>query len=942
MAAANSATILLKTKLHKPQLQLDLVQRTPLLQKLHAGLGLHDVCAPPGPARKLTLVAAPAGFGKSTLVANWLALLESEAAAGEHLWGQSCWLALDTHDDNPVRFLTYVLAAVRGIYPAACENLSQVLQVLPLPGIEFLAELLVSELGELGGNLIFVLDDYQELRNLDVQRVVEVLATNAPPNLHLVIVSRLDPPLPLARLRVQKQITEVRAVDLRFSVQEAEDFFARALGAALPQETVRSLDERAEGWVAGLRLAALSLQEGADPSALASAFRGTQHHILDFLLEQVMAQQPPGVTEFLACTAPLEMLCAPLCSEVLSIVAPPQEANSRFVVPGRSPEDPLQIDSRAVLDYLDRSHLFVIPLDENRQWYRYHHLFREMLLYWQGTRYTAEEIKAINRQAAGWYARNGHVDVAVRQLLEAGAVEEAADLIEVNIPGSLGRAAWPMVQQLLTSLPEELVAQRPVLILSRAWLMWMLQRHDLLPGLLHQAETLLNQAELDHGQQRPPWLQGWVDALWCLVHLLEWDFERALGRGEEALARLPSGHVYVRGMTTVYYVVALQFLGRHNEALAYCAHALANEPLATQQRIGIAPGALATNRGDLRGLLAAGEGCLRQAPQSSVSKLYSFGQLYLGIAAYEQNNLQAALGHFTAVYDDRFGAPIILLFDAVCGLALTHQALGDSSGAAAWGATLLDLASDLQNPYTIATAQWFQSRLALQRGSVPAPPSGYTWCIGAASALQYRWTELPEITYARLLVAQASRSSLQEAVALLLSFVERCVRHSLHWRQIEGLAVLAQAYAAQGHAELAQETILSAIKLAQPQSFVRTFVDLGPSMANLLYSLTRKGAGSDYIGRLLGAFPLESRNAVAIAAAEKMDDEIIEPLSEREVEVLGLLAERLSDKEIAERLRISPLTVRRHSVNLYQKLHVNSRRQAVSRAQALGLLRPTA
>ena len=467
MAAVNSAPILLKTKLHKPQLQFDLVLRTHLLQKLHQGLGLsHEselaTVFAAGPVRKLTLVAAPAGFGKSTLVASWLSLLEQETAAGAHAWGNNCWLSLDTHDNNLARFLTYVVAAVRSVYPDACTNFSCLLQALPLPSVDSLSEMLLSDLGDLPGNLLIVLDDYQQVQNLDVQQVVESLVLHAPANLHMVISSRLDPPLPLSRLRVQKQITEVRAAELRFSVAEADVFFERALGVPLADDTVQMLDERAEGWIAGLRLAALSLQDGTDPAALASAFRGTQHHILDFLLEQVMAQQPRYVAEFLACTAPLEMLCAPLCNEVLeAVILPHDNVDSRFVMPGRTSGDPLRIDSRAVLEYLDRSHLFIVPLDNTRHWYRYHHLFRDMLFYWLQTRYTADQIAAINRQAAAWYARNGHVDAAVRQLLAAGAAQEAADLIQTSIPTMLGRAAWPTVQQLLESVPDEILAQRP-------------------------------------------------------------------------------------------------------------------------------------------------------------------------------------------------------------------------------------------------------------------------------------------------------------------------------------------------------------------------------------------------------------------------------------------------------------------------------------------------
>jgi LuxR family transcriptional regulator, maltose regulon positive regulatory protein len=944
MSSANSTPILLKTKLHKPQLQLDLVVRTHLLQKLHHGLGL-----PPEPAtarlpvRRLTLVAAPAGFGKSTLVVSWLATLEAEAAAGQHAWGKNCWLSLDTHDNNLARFSTYVVAAVRSVYPDACANFGRLLQVLPLPNVATLSETLLMDFGELPGNLVIVLDDYQQVQSLDVQQLVESLILQAPLNLHLVLASRLDPPLPLSRLRVQKQITEVRAAELRFSVAEAGLFFERALGLPLAGDTVQVLDERAEGWIAGLRLAAMSLQEGTDPAVLASAFRGTQHHILDFLLEQVMAQQPPCVVEFLACTAPLEMLCAPLCGEVLAAFPMPADSGgSRFVMPGRTNADPLRIDSRAVLEYLDRSHLFIVPLDNTRQWYRYHHLFRDMLLYWLQTRHTPDEVAAIHRQAAAWYARNGHIDVAVRQLLTAGAEQEAADLIETSIPAMLGRASWPTLQQLLASVPDEVLAQRPILILAKAWLMWVLQRHDLLPNMLHQAEVLLNNAELEYGQPRPSWLQGWIDALWSLVYVLQWDFEAALARSEDALAKMPPAHGYSRGVTIVYYLVTLQFLGRRDEALVYYAHARANELDDSAQRVAIAPGILSIYYADLAGLAATGENCLRTAPPLSVAKLHGWGHLCLGIAAYEQNNLAVAEQHFAAVYENRFGRATMLVFDALYGLALTHHALGDTAGATSWAAALLNLAGDLQSAYLIAVAHWLQCQLELQRGVIPTPLSSHQWCIGTAPSLYYRWGELPELTYARLLVAQASRASLAEAVDLLRPLVERCERYHLRWRQIEATAILAMAYQGQGKESLAHETLMVAIGLAQPLGFVRTFVDLGPQMANLLYALARKGFAADYVGRLLTAFPLNSRNAVAVAAADKLDDEIIEPLSEREIEVLALLAERLSDKEIAERLRISPLTVRRHSVNLYQKLHVNSRRQAVIRAQALGLLSPTA
>lgn len=914
--APSAAPILLKTKLHRPPLQTDYVWRSQLLCKLQQGSD-----------RKLTLVVAPAGFGKSTLVASWLASME-EADDGEasREAARACWLSLDVQDNTVGRFLTYFVAALHTAYPDACPVLLQLLQSLPLPAPSYLADLLLAELGDLPGSIIFVLDDFHHIQNVEVQEVVEALLAHAPRTLHLVIISRLDPPLPLARLRVQNQINEVRAADLRFSVEEAEQFFGRTLPTALPPELVRKLDERAEGWVAGLRLAALSLQDRADPETLVAEFSGTQRHVMDFLLEQVLAQQPPDVVEFLLCTSPLEMLCAPLCNEVLTVTC-----------------EPNRIDSRAVLNYLARSNLFLVPLDNKGYWYRYHHLFREMLVYWLETQQSAATISAIQHRAAAWFARNGHLDSAVRQLLEIGAEEEAGDLIEVAIAPALGRETWPQVQQLLTALPDEVIAQRPVLLMAQAWLLSVMQRMDLVPNLLQQAEDLLRQQmEVGNWRQSPPWLEGWIHALWCMVHLLRWDMEAAIGHAQQALKLVPISHVYVRGVTTVYYTLALRSAGRYDEALAICAQALGGEEEEeTQHRVLGAFGMLATYEGDLYGMAAAGERNLRASGAWKMSRPHAWGHLFLGVAEYEQNNLQAAQSHFLAAYEDRFGGATVLGLDSCYGLAVTTLALGDSGGAHYWAEKMTALAHEVDNVYLIATAQWFACRLELAKDNVPPIPSAHLWCLGKAPAFQYRWAEFPDLTYARLLIAQGTRPDLAEAVEVLQRTAEFSARYHLHWRQIEALAVLALAQAAQGHESTALETLAAAIEQAQPQPYTRTFVDLGPPMASLLYKLAQSGVAAEYIGRLLAAFPLAARNSLAVATAAQRDDEIIEPLSERELEVLGLLAERLSDKEIAERLRISPLTVRRHSVNLYQKLHVNSRRQAVSRGQALGLLRPT-
>jgi LuxR family maltose regulon positive regulatory protein len=727
---------------------------------------------------------------------------------------------------------------------------------------------------------------------------------------------------------VQNQLNELRAADLRFSIEEAEQFFARTLTIPLPTEMVRTLDERAEGWAAGLRLASLSLQDHDDPQLLVAEFSGTQRHVMDFLLEQVLAHQPPEVVTFLLFTSPLEMLSAPLCNEVLAGAAALGDIDAAA-----------NIDSRAILNYLARSNLFLVALDSKGHWYRYHHLFRDMLLYWLKTQHPPATIERIHRQAAVWFAHNGLLEPALRQLLTIDAVEEAGDLIELAIPPSLGREAWHHIQELLGAIPDEVISRRPVLLLAQAWLLSVMQRMHEVTALLHQVEELLYQEKEGGRQQSPPWLAGWVHALWSLTDLLQWRLEAAIAHAQQVLALTPLSHVYVRGIATTYYALALRANGHYAEALALCAQAAVGEQEETQHRILASLGMLSTYQGDLHGVRAAGEQNLRAGGEWKVTKPHAWGHVFMGSVEYETNNLEAARQHLLAAYEERFGAAIVLGLDAAYGLALTFAAQGDKDSAAYWAGRMAAMAREAENVYLTAIAAWFASRLALNEGAAPPVPSAHLWCVGKTPPFQYRWTELPDITYARLLIAQGTRAGLAEAVELMQRLADWCERYHFNWRRIEALAVLALAQEAQGYSERALAMLEAAIALAQPQPYVRTFVDLGPPMAKLLHALAARNHYTEYLGRILAAFPTATRNTIAVATAAQQSDEIIEPLSEREMEVLGLLAERLSDKEIAERLRISPLTVRRHSVNLYQKLHVNSRRQAVSRAQALGLIR---
>ncbi len=524
--------MLLRTKLHRPRLSEDLVPRPRLLEWMRCE-----------PDRQLTLISAPAGYGKTTLLCQWLEACPQASA----------WLSLDEGDNDLPFFVRYLVEAIQTVFADACPRTLELLQAPQLPSLDHLAAVLINEMVELfehrspedptARNLILALDDYHKIDSKEVHDLLATLVQHLPQHMHLAIASRADPPLPLIHLRAGRQMLEVRAEDLRFTSEETRVYLERAVGAGLNEEVVTTLEERTEGWAAGLRLAALSLHGAQDHDLFLRHFKeGGHRHIAEYLVDEVLAHQPPTTQEFLLQTSILDRFSAPLCDEMLGAVQ-------------------LSISSQAIIEGLERANSFLIPLDYEGVWYRYHHLFQELLRHRLLDRYSRERLAALHGRASVWLARKGLVDEALHHALAAEDVAAAAQLVEQHRWQALNHRQWRQMERWLDQLPSEMVEQRPALLLLRAWLLHTRFRLMDIPPLLDHAETLLDSDKCDLEEHTRALLRGEIDALESQNCYWRGEGQRCLELARRCLAATPSDQRETQGLALLYMILGLRQTG---------------------------------------------------------------------------------------------------------------------------------------------------------------------------------------------------------------------------------------------------------------------------------------------------------------------------------------------------------------------------------------------
>jgi LuxR family maltose regulon positive regulatory protein len=895
---------LLQTKLYMPPLRPNLVPRQHLIDRLNQGLHL---------GHKLTLISAPAGFGKTTLASEWLHHLRTDATKESQILNQIAWLSLDEGDNDPTRFLTYFIAALRTIVPGMGEGVLAALQSPQPPPTASLLTPLLNEISHIPQNSILVLDDYHLVDGGPVDNILAFFLEHLPPRMHLAMTTREDPSLPLARLRARGQLNELRVADLRFTPEEAAAFLNQVMGLELSAEEIASLEQRTEGWIAGLQLAAISMRGHQDAASFIDSFTGSHHFVMDYLVEEVLRQQPAHVQTFLLYTSILDRFCGPLCDAVL--------------------RDP-SASGQKILIALERANLFIIPLDSARRWYRYHHLFADLLR--QRLRQAiassvsdnGDSVEALHIRASAWFEENGLQIEAFQHAAAANDMERAERLIEGEGMPLYYRGAAAPILHWLASLPTAELDARPSLWVICAWALWVAHQNSRVAEKLHAAEAALQGRGPDDKIQN---LHGQIAALWAMLAANEYQAETIISQSRRALKYLHRDNLAVRTAVTRTLGFAYHIQGDRAAAGQAYREAIAMSAVSGNTFINI----LATTG---LGIIQETENELYPAVESYRRVVQLVGdppqpvacEAYFGLARiyYEWNDLDAAQEH--GQLSVRLARQIESIDSFVGGevfLARLKLAQGDAAGAAAALAeTSLSVRRHnfVQKVAEVAAAQVLT---LLQQGNLA----------GAARLAEKR--DLP-MSQARVHLAQGDAAA---ALAVLEPLRRQAEDKSWQDERLKVMVLQAVAHQAHGEQEMAAQLLGEALALAEPGGFIRTFVDEGLPMAQLLSAAVAQGIMPDYTSKLLVAFTDttkdERRRAASFPSSSVIHpSSLVEPLSKRELEVLQLIAQGLSNREISERLFLALSTVKGHNLRIFSKLQVQRRTEAVARARELGLL----
>jgi LuxR family maltose regulon positive regulatory protein len=906
--------VLLATKLHVPGPQPGFVARPRLIERLEEGL-----------ARGLLLVCAPAGFGKTSLLADWTQRGGRPVA----------WLALDSGDNDPARFWRHVVAALDRARPGIAEQVAPLLGPPAPASFEGLVTALINQLATRPDLVLLVLDDYHLVEAQVVHASVGFLLEHRPPGLRLVLASRADPPLPLARLRARGQLGELRDADLRFTAEEAAALLRAVVGPDLPEAAVAVLAARTEGWVAGLQLAGLSLQGQADVAGFVASFSGSHRFVLDYLAEEVLERQPEQLRTFLLETSVLERLSGGLCDAVT----------------GRT-------DGQAMLEAIERANLFLVPLDAVRGWWRYHQLFADLLCA-RLLQERPERVQELHRNAAAWSEAHGLVDDAVRHALGAGDAAWAARLVERYADELLLRSEGATVARWLAALPAELVGSRPRLLLARARLALLNGRVEGVDELLDAAERAFAEAAdepYEPSAGRAASLLANVPATMALDRAylaeLRGDAERALALASRALTELGEDEWMLRSNASGYLALAEWLAGRPAEAERRLSSTIAQWLRAGQRQLAVRGwhhlGQVQRAQGRLHAALGTYQQVLEVAAPPGRPALPGAGMARVGMAevAYQRGELDAALEQVTeGIARCRQLVYTPPLATGLATLAWIRQAQGDPAGAL----DAIEQAERVAPGHGVASllnpVPALRARLLLAQGDLAAA-ARWTQARGLGADDQPSYPHEPEyLVLARVLLAQGRPD---QALGLLQRLYAQATAQRRLGSLIELQALRALALAASGDEPGALAALAEALTLACPQGYVRVFADEGAPMGALLGRLVAaqrtqqpaaRGVPLDCLGRLLRAFDATHAVAHAGRGAAAAVPGLIEQLTERELQVLGLLAAGRSNQGIAQELVVSLDTVKKHVSHVLDKLGAANRTEAVARARELGLIR---
>ena len=891
---------LIETKLYIPKPRAGLVERKHLVEQLNEGLH-----------KKLTVISAPAGFGKTTFLTQWVAQADVPVA----------WVSIDANDSDPARFLRYVIAALQSIAPGAGRHSLPVMLSPDQMPVEVIVTHLIQEMAEISNEMVLALDDFHLIEAGRTHQIFELLTAHLPHNVHLILSARVDPPLPLARLRARNQLNEIRASDLLFTREETSAFFNKLMKLGLSDDDIYRLQSRAEGWVAGLQLAALSLQRQKDVAGFISAFAGDNRHIVDYLTEEVLHLQSETVQDFLLKTSIFSRFSAPLCE---------------FVIRGNNSQD--------MLEELEKANLFIVALDDRRCWYRYHHLFADLLRQKLHQKYPSL-VNDLHLRASRWFEESGLLHESVGHAIEAKAFERAASLIEKELRTIWENNEYTQLWRWINILPSSLVDSRPELCILHALDLFYAGRHKEAHEKLKTAESQIQNYEpvtnaaatsQKHLSVPQKILRGKMNTVKAFLASHEGDTSGMLRYSQKALRDLPKDNLIWTAMATAALADANANKGDLKETCRLRVKALKkSEAAGNIVVILMASSRLAISLRDRGRLDKVREICeqkMQFAAQHGWSQTAVAGFL-LGVwgeVLAETNDLDGALNKSRkGVELTERGGGLAMLCWTYLSLIRVLFSRGDIAGAQE---IVLQMEKRIGN-YSVPSLmlnsiEAWQVRIWLAKNQLRTASKWEHQNAEERDETLYSTYCVKNLAIARVMIAEGRLNEAVSVLSRLLMFAERGDYLSY---QIQILILQALAYENSGDTSRARDLLGKALKLSEPKGFFRIFVDEGPELGKLLEKVVdvNRGSSHAYARELLPFFRLHK--------IIKTENEMLEALSDREMEVLKLIAAGLSNKMIMEGLFISMSTVKTHVRNIFSKLNVHSRTEAIFKAKEMEL-----
>ncbi len=903
-----SPVTVMKTKLVRPILPAGYIARTVLINQLEQHCDL-----------PLTLVSAPAGYGKSVLIGSCLESFDRPSA----------WFSIDEKDNDLQVFLIHFLEAVRTIFPAAVSETFRLCNAPDLPSLDVLTQSLLNELHAIKDKYILVLDDIHLIHDPSVYELIASLIRHPALTLHLVVCGRRDPFLPLSKLRANNQMNEIRVRDLRFSIAETSRFLEQELGKPIDSLIAGQWADKTEGWITGLRLAVLSIRQRGEYESLLPELTGGIQYITEYLFNEVLISQTPEIREYLLASSILGKFSAPLCDALVVKEDPP--VNPEF-------------DGWRFIDFLKKENIFIIYLDTENYWFRYHHLFQHLLQNQLKRYYTEIDIAKLHSRASQWFFENNQIEEAIDHAVKSGDTDDAAVYIEKNRQSLHDADKWFVLRNWLALLPDPVVRQRPQLLMAQAWVLYhQFKFFEILP-LMDTVESLISMGPEDDA------LIGEVDFFRGYCNYFSGNGEPSFQHLQSALNKIPESHHEIRGQAELVFGLASQMQGQQEKAVRRLNDLLNdNQSIHSlrKTRILVSLVYMYIISGELDDAVQVNNQLMDVAIGNDYSYAGIWGIYLKGLIHFYRNEIDESIDCFQQVKKDRYILHTRAAIDAIAGLSFAWQLKGQSENANAEMRFLYEFVASFKGPGYHLLADACQTRLAImQENSKTVRHWLKNNSLPDAEVMAW-WNEIPAVTYCRALLFEGSSSNLLAAGEKLEQYLKLNQSHHNVCHQIEILILLALISQKQKAENNALDLIEQAVTLASPAGFIQPFIETGPQIVTLLENLAQKQVEVRFINELFAIFSTENQGNTATALEDQEkplqraltdDQPLVEPLTNREIDILELLSKRLQNKEIAEKLFISPETVKKHLQNVYQKLNAANRREAVENARNLGIL----